>query len=218
MAIIDDHTRHHIKEFFADLKDNVTLYFFHSKSCQTCKEIEEILEVLEEESGGKIKVEKHDFDTEKAAAKVLGVKLAPAIVVHGKEKYNIKFYGIPSGYEFRSLLEAIMDASHGDTDLHPQLAEKVKNINDYVEILVFITPTCPYCPMAVRSAHKYALLNKKIDSAMIEAMEFEELSLKYNVMAVPKVVIRVDGEDKEEFEGAYPDQKFIEKIYEAIEK
>jgi len=36
-------------------------------------------------------------------------------------------------------------------------------------------------------------------------------------MAVPKVVIKVDGEDKVSFEGAYPEKMFLEKLLEALE-
>ena len=143
--------------------------------------------------------------------------MAPAILLHGEEKeYGVKYYGIPSGYEFQSLVEDIIDISRGEIDLPKSIKEKIENIDKDIEILVFVTPTCPYCPRAVRSAHKYAIINQRIDAAMIEAMEFEDLSRQYNVMAVPKIVIRVNGEDKEEFEGAYPDAAFVEKIYESL--
>ncbi|RLF83887.1 glutaredoxin, partial [Thermococci archaeon] len=84
------------------------------------------------------------------------------------------------------------------------------------------TPTCPYCPMAVRMAHKFAIEhalagNDKILGNMIEAIEFPELADQYGVMAVPKVVIKVDGEDKVSFEGAYPEKMFLEKLLEALE-
>ena len=44
-----------------------------------------------------------------------------------------------------------------------------------VHIQVFVTPTCPYCPQAVRLAHQFALESDQIRGDMIEATEFPEL-------------------------------------------
>ncbi len=216
MPIVDDHTKIHLKEFFKELKDEVTIHFFRNKDCIYCNETKEILEAISETSNEKVKIVEHNYEEELELAKEMGLFMAPAIVIHGSQKYKIVYYGIPSGYEFQGLIEGILDVSHGNIDLPPSIIEQIKGIDKEVQILVFVTPTCPYCPRAVRSAHKYALINPKIAGYMIEAMEFEKLSQEYNVMAVPKIVIRVEGEDKVEFEGAYPDQMFVEKIMEAL--
>ena len=78
--------------------------------------------------------------------------------------------------------------------------------------MVFVTPTCPYCPIAVRASHRFAILNKNIYGDMIEALEFNKLADKYGVFAVPKIVIN----DKVEFEGAMPDSFLLSKILEAL--
>ncbi|HDN01736.1 MAG TPA: glutaredoxin, partial [Candidatus Bathyarchaeota archaeon] len=62
-------------------------------------------------------------------------------------------------------------------------------------------------------AHKFAILNRNILGDMIEAIEFPDLSQKYMVMAVPKIVIN----EKVTFEGAVPEMFFAQKIIEAIE-
>ena len=53
-----------------------------------------------------------------------------------------------------------------------------------------------------------------IDAEMIESMEFPELSEKYSVMAVPKVVINEDVD----FEGALPEKVFLFKVKEALKE
>ena len=42
-----------------------------------------------------------------------------------------------------------------------------------VHIQVFVTLTCPYCPMAVQLAHEMAMESPLITSDMVEATEFE---------------------------------------------
>ncbi len=49
---------------------------------------------------------------------------------------------------------------------------------------------------------------------MIEAMEFPDLSSKYNVYGVPKIVFN-DG--KAEQEGAVPEEVFLQKIMESLQ-
>ncbi len=56
------------------------------------------------------------------------------------------------------------------------------------------------------------MLNENVKGEMIEATEFPELSEKYEVMAVPKIIINED----DSFEGALPFQMFVDKIIEAI--
>ena len=83
-----------------------------------------------------------------------------------------------------------------------------------VHIQVFITLTCPYCPMAVQLAHEMAMESTLIKSDMVEATEFPHLTYKYNVAAVPKIVIN----ETTEFEGALPEQEFFKYVMEAGEK
>lgn len=58
-----------------------------------------------------------------------------------------------------------------------------------------------------------AMVNPHIRGEMIEAMEFPELSSKFNVHGVPKTVFN-DG--KAEQEGAVPEEVVLQKIMEAL--
>jgi glutaredoxin len=86
-------------------------------------------------------------------------------------------------------------------------------IDKPLHLQVFVTPTCPYCPKAVRMAHKAAIENENITADMVEAAEFPHLSMRYNVRGVPRTVI---GEDFP-IEGAVPEMAFVEKVMEAYQ-
>ena len=60
----------------------------------------------------------------------------------------------------------------------------------------------------VSKAHKLALMNENITGEMIEAQTFNDLSNKYNVSGVPKIVIN----EKYELVGNQPIEKFLEEI------
>ncbi|PIP49893.1 MAG: glutaredoxin, partial [Caldiserica bacterium CG23_combo_of_CG06-09_8_20_14_all_35_60] len=116
----------------------------------------------------KLTVYKGDLEKEKE----YGVKDISALFIEGKNtSKNVVYYGMPSGHEFSSILEDIVDVSKGETDLSLKVKETVKKISSNVEIFVFVTPTCPYCPKAVRTAHQFAMENKLINGVMVEANE-----------------------------------------------
>ena len=224
MALISDGDKKIIKEeFFSKLINPVRLLVFIGKDhCQYCDQLKQLVEEISELSN-LVTYELHDFDSEKELAEKYRINIAPAVVItqDGKD-LGVRYFGLPAGHEFGSFLEDIVDVSKGETDLLEETKEALKGINKNVQIHVFVTPTCPYCPMAVRMAHKFAIEhalagNDKILGDMIEAIEFPELADQYGVMAVPKVVIKVDGEDKVSFEGAYPEKMFLEKLLEALE-
>jgi len=126
--------------------------------------------------------------------------------------YGIRFYGIPSGYEFMSLLEDIVDVSNGSHGFGEQEMKEIESIDKPVHIKVFVTPVCPYCPSAVRIAHRLAIANSNIKADMIEVTEFPYLGNKYNVRGVPKSVINENWS----LEGAVPEHIFISKVKESI--
>ncbi len=211
MAKIDQEEKNKIKELFTkNLKHEVNLLFFSKEeNCQYCADTEEI---LSEVTGLDEKVNFDKFLLGSDKAEEFGVDRAPAIIFldnDGKDS-GVHFYGIPSGYEFTSLIEDILDMSdHDRIDLAEDIKKEVKAIDSDVLLQVFITPTCPYCPRAVRVAHQMAMLNPKVRGEMVEAMEFEELSSSFNVSGVPKTVIN-SGADEQV--GAVPAKTILKKI------
>ncbi len=216
MSLIDEKTQEHLKKDFKEkLEGSVKIIFVGGEGCMYCKEIEEIVTTLEKLSEGKIVVEKYDAQKDAEKIKEYEVDKYPLLIITGEKHphYNVRFYGIPSGYEFISLVESIFMISHGHSHLSPQTKEIIKGIDKDVHLQIFVTPTCPHCPRAVLMAHQMAIENPKIRGDMIEAMEFEELANKYKVMAVPKIVIN----EEHSFEGALPEPYFVQKVKEALE-
>jgi thioredoxin family protein len=74
--------------------------------------------------------------------------------------------------------------------------------------MVFVTPTCPYCPGAASTANRMALASSKVRSLVVEANEFVELSDRFGVQGVPRTVVNRAGA----FVGALPENRFIESV------
>jgi predicted DsbA family dithiol-disulfide isomerase len=65
----------------------------------------------------------------------------------------------------------------------------------------------------VRLAQHMAVASPRVTAECIEATEFPEMSQRYRVMAVPKIVIN----DRVEFEGALPERDFLGAVLQALE-
>jgi protein-disulfide isomerase len=57
-----------------------------------------------------------------------------------------------------------------------------------------------------------AVAAERVKAECIEATEFPELSQRYRVMAVPKIVIN----DRVQFEGALPESQFLAAVLKAV--
>ena len=223
MALISAEDQQFLREHFAKtLKNDVTLVFFTQheskltvpgQTCMYCKETGELVNEVASLSD-RIKVETRDFVKDEAEAKKMGVDKIPAIVILGPQSYGMKFYGIPSGYEFSTLIEDIVTAGTGESGLSDKTKEELAKITEDTHIQVFVTPTCPYCPQAARLAHQMAVENPRIRGDVVEASEFPHLVQKYRVMGVPKTVVN----EKVEFAGALPEARFLAEVMKAQKK
>ena len=208
MAVLNDEVREQAKKVFSELKNRVKLVDFTQEvECRYCRENRMLAEELASTSD-KIDVETFDFVKDKDKARGCRVNKIPAMLVVGEKDYGIKFYGLPAGYEFASLMEAIKIVSNGNSGLAPESKEMLKKLSHPAHIQVFVTLTCPYCPQAVRLAHKLAFESELIQADMVESSEFPHLVNKYGVFAVPKVIIN----ESIQFEGTLPEKTFIERM------
>jgi len=213
MALLQESDREQIRQRLESMKDPVVLVNFTQElECMYCRETRQLLEELVELSD-KLSLEKYNFQIDSEEAKSYQIDKIPATIVRTPEKdYGIRYYGIPSGYEFASLLEDILMVSNGDSDLSEQSRSLLRDLNKPVHIQVFVTPTCPYCPMAVRLAHQIAMESDQVVADMVESTEFPHLAQKYEVMGVPKTIIN----ETVTFEGAVPEEMFVQRVMDAV--
>lgn len=106
----------------------------------------QILEELVTIAPDYLSVVTHDLDSEagqKAAEEAgLNGEMLPAIVYESENlKGKSRYFGLPSGYEFGSLVENLVDLSSGETVLKPKTLENLATVQTSVQIMVFVTPT-----------------------------------------------------------------------------
>jgi len=217
MSLLSEKDAKIVGERLSRLPRTVTLSLFTQEfECELCRQTRELLEELAAISGGKVAVEVFDFVRDKAKADALGIDKIPAIAVQGPEgdDHGIRFFGIPAGYEFASLLETLEMTAKADSGLAPATREKLKSLHSPLDLKVFVTPTCPYCPRAVLNAFRFAMESPYVTASMVEATEFPHLSNKYGVSGVPHTVI---GDSAQPMIGAYPEAAAAEMVLAAAQ-
>jgi glutaredoxin-like protein len=209
--MLDEKNGAKAKELLGELDKPVKLIVFTQEfECDYCRQNIELMQDVSELSD-KISIEVHDFRNDKEVVDKYGIDKIPAVVVEGEKDYGIRFFGLPSGYEFVSLIDAVRVVSTGDHQLAPETMKSVEGLGSDMHVQVFVTPTCPYCPRAVVLAHRLAYVSDRVKADMVEAMEFPHLANKYGVMGVPRSIINEDHA----IEGAVPEPAFINQLLQA---
>jgi glutaredoxin-like protein len=209
MSLIPDDKKELLKnDFNGKLVDPVKIVMFTQElECRFCSDTRKLVQDLAT-LNDKITTEIYDFVADAAKAKEYGIDKIPALAIIGKKDYGVRIYGIPYGYELQTLIEAIINVSKGKTDLSDKTKLILKEVKSPVHIQVFVTLTCPQCPVAAAVAHKLAIESDLVKADVIETSEFPDLAMKYNVIGVPKIVIN----EKVEFVGAFNEDLFAEHV------
>ncbi len=212
MSLLPGSVRKQAEDLLKDIQEPVRLvYFTMSVNCPTCAQVEQLYREVSELSD-KLTLEVHNLALEKELAAQYRISRVPGLAIVGKEDYGVRYLGMPSGYEFGALLEDIVDVSRGSTDLPEALRERLRQLPGEVHLMVFVTPTCPYCPGMVRLTHKAAIEAPQVFAEMVEAQEFMDLAQRFQVMGVPMTVLN----EKAILEGLVPEEMFVQWLEEQL--
>ena len=150
MALISEQDKADLKRRFRkELKKDVTINFFTTtpsvlaipgRECPTCPQTQELLQELTALSP-KLHLKEYDFFSETQERDRYGVERIPAIVMEAEGGSRLKYYGIPVGYEFPTLLEDLNALSRGVSPLALDTRKKLRKVNQPVHIQVFVTPS-----------------------------------------------------------------------------
>ncbi|HDS44839.1 MAG TPA: glutaredoxin [Methanomicrobia archaeon] len=211
MPVLSGEVTQRVREKLQGLTAPVNLVVFtHDSGSPTGEETRALMEELALTSD-QVYVEFYDVAVDTAKRDDYRIDKVPATVVEGQKDYGIRFFGLPSGYEFAALLEALRLVSLGDSMLTTSTCEQLKTLTKPVHLQVFVTPPCPYCVEAVQTAQQMAIESELVTTDVVEAAEFPQLSLKYRIFVVPKVIIN----EREAFVGAVSEAEFLAHVMKA---
>lgn len=211
MALLSEQDRQTVRGHLAVIEEPVRLLFFTQTfgapdTVAIAKQVLDEIVCLNDH----LALEEVNFVLEQDRARQYGVEQIPTIVLlKGDQDTRIRFLGAPAGYEFMSLIEAVILAGTNDSGLTPDSRALVaEHVTEPLNIQVFVTPTCPHCPRAVTLAHRLAVESPLITASCVEATEFMDLSRKFRVTGVPKTIVN----GSIEILGALPEDQFVRTV------
>ena len=146
MALISSADQERLRESFAEMQRPVRLLFFtQTLGCETCVQTRRILDELPPLSD-RITIDEVNFVLEADRAKEYGIDRVPAVAVAFEDPAGaikdsrIRFLGAPAGYEFISLVQAILLVGGSESVLSADNRVRVAAVAQPVTIQVFTTP------------------------------------------------------------------------------
>jgi glutaredoxin-like protein len=208
MPLLSEAVKTKATEILAKVANPVRIVLFTQETgCQFCKDAVGLAQELRGLTD-KLRIDIYDLEKEAAKAAECSVDKVPAFVIAGEKDYGIRYYGVPAGFEFTTLLTLVELVGNRDSGLKPDSKSKLSSLTSPADMQMFVTLTCPVCPVAAVTAARFTIESDKVTLSIIDATEFPQLAGLYNVMAVPKTVINRGHS----FEGAIPEERFIEEI------
>src|SRR5687768_9008910 len=119
-----------IKKRLSEITHDVRVVLFtQSLNCESCPDTERLLKAVAALSE-KIKLEILNPMIDRDRAAQYNVDRVPAIIVEGEKDYGIRYFGIPGGYEFASLLEALVAAGKRKSGLSETSIALIQKLTD----------------------------------------------------------------------------------------
>jgi alkyl hydroperoxide reductase subunit AhpF len=142
MSLLSPADQDKLRTAFDEMTSPVRVLFFtQTLDCETCLQARQILDELPPLSD-KIAIEEVNFVLDKEKAAQYGIDRVPALALVGEESDSrIRFLGAPSGYEFISLVQAVLLVGGRSTSLTPESLARVASVDKPMTMKVFTTPT-----------------------------------------------------------------------------
>jgi thiol-disulfide isomerase/thioredoxin len=155
------------------------IYHRPQKESDFSRKLYNLLTGLTQEADGAIQISMDDSSQS---------PLQPGFTLSFSGRKNIHYHALPEGPEEAPFLEAVAGFLTGHQNQDNQMND-LKEIDQEIEITVFISPVCPFCPQVVKIANFLASKNPVIHVRIVDIMEFPALAEKFNIQSVPVTMI-----------------------------
>lgn len=202
-----------LEETLAKLQEDVTIvYFTEEATCRHCRRERELLAELADLSH-KLHLEVYNFIADRTEADQYGIDKVPGFAIVGKEDYGVRYYGMPSDFEFRMLLEDIVRLSSGESGLSAESKSRIRRLDVPLHLEVLTTPACPASAGALWIAHQMAMESNLITTDLLNVEDFPDVAERYKAMSAPTVVVN----QRYCFYGALEESQFVEQALEGAQ-
>lgn len=110
-----------------------------------------------------------------------------------RDETGIRFYGLPSGYQFGVIIDAMLDVSRDRIVVEPKTYHWCQRLRQTMTLTVMVMPTCPHSPRLVRLTQRLARANpRRIQAQAVDATTFRDWAEAASVREVPLLVAEIE--------------------------
>jgi alkyl hydroperoxide reductase subunit AhpF len=149
MSLLNDQVKQQVRERFSErLSGPVQLKLYlrpgsgrlilpSGLGCPTCEEARELAQDLQEAAPELISLEVIDVTVQESDV----TELPTLTLAFPGEEPRIRWQGLPAGYEFATVVDAIERVSSGEHGLSETTVGRLAELTEPLEVMVFATPT-----------------------------------------------------------------------------
>ena len=140
VAMLSEKDKAYVRKTLDGMKDEVRLTLFSRDGgdCKYCGEVEGLLLDIAA-AAPRVKVEILSLKNDAGRARELGIDKIPGIALLGKKDYNLRYFGLPSGYDFTPFVETIRAVGDDISGVSPESAARLARLTKPVQLSVFVT-------------------------------------------------------------------------------
>ncbi len=140
VAMLGEKDKAYVRKTLDGMKGEVRVVLFSRDggACKYCGEAEGLLSDIAA-AAPRVKVEVLSLKKDAARARELGIDKVPGIALLGKKDYNLRYFGLPSGYDFIPFVETIRAVGNDDPGVSPETAAQLAKLTKPVQLSVFVT-------------------------------------------------------------------------------
>jgi len=140
VSILSERDKSYVTKTLGVMKDEVRLVLFSRDGgeCKYCDETEGLLLDITA-AAPRVKVEILSLKKDAARAKELGIDKVPGIALLGKKDYDLRYFGIPRGYDFIPFVETIRAVGDDNPGVSEESALLLAKLTKPVQLTVFVT-------------------------------------------------------------------------------
>jgi alkyl hydroperoxide reductase subunit AhpF len=149
MSLLNDQVKQQVRERFSERLSGPVQLKLHLRpgsgrlilpsglGCPTCEEARELAQDLQEAAPELISLEVIDVTVQESDV----TELPTLTLAFPGEEPRIRWQGLPAGYEFATVVDAIERVSSGEHGLSEATVGRLAELTGPLEVMVFATPT-----------------------------------------------------------------------------
>jgi alkyl hydroperoxide reductase subunit AhpF len=141
VGMLKDGDKQYVAKTLAGMKSDVRLVLFASGGtgdCQYCGETEGLLADIAA-AAPRVKLEVLSLKDDAARARELGIDKVPGTAILGAKDHGLRYFGLPSGYDFIPFVETLRSVANDDPELAKETVAMLATLKKPVQLSVFVT-------------------------------------------------------------------------------